>query len=293
MEEKHFGPIWVLSTENRGRYPDCNSIFIQGPDILIDPAAEKSRLEEICRDEGVSEVWLSHAHEDHLKNLYLFGDRPLAADEKDALAVTDIELFLDSYGVAGETRKYWRDYVLDKFNFRPREVSRILQPGEVIDLGSVTVDVIGTPGHTPGHLAFFFREPEVLFLADYDLTKFGPWYGDLRSSISDTVASIDKLRNWPAKVWITSHERGILDEPPGQLWDDYLHVITVREEKLLDLLSEPRSFEEIIRACIVYWEPRKPEGFFDLGERGHMIKHLDKLMNEGRVLREKDKFVRL
>jgi len=293
MKEEHFGPVWFLPGENRGRYPNCNSIFIQGTDVLIDPAAERKRLDQIRSDHGVSEVWLSHVHEDHFKNLDLFDDRPLAISEKDAPAITDIELILGSYGVEGNTRKYWRNYLLEDFGFRSRTASRFLQPGEVIDLGKITVDVIPTPGHTPGHLAFFFREPEVLFLGDYDLTKFGPWYGDLKSSIEDTINTINKLRKWPARVWITSHEAGILEENPGRIWDDYLKVIFVREEKLLNLLKEPRSLEEIIRAGIVYWGPRKPQEFFELGERGHMIKHLEKLINEGLVVREKDKFVRL
>jgi len=293
MKEEHFGPVWFLPGENRGRYPNCNSIFIQGTDVLIDPAAERKRVDQIRSDHGVSEVWLSHVHEDHFKNLDLFDDRPLAISEKDAPAITDIELILGSYGVEGNTRKYWRNYLLEDFGFRSRTASRFLQPGEVIDLGKITVDVIPTPGHTPGHLAFFFREPEVLFLGDYDLTKFGPWYGDLKSSIEDTINTINKLRKWPARVWITSHEAGILEENPGRIWDDYLKVIFVREEKLLNLLKEPRSLEEIIRAGIVYWGPRKPQEFFELGERGHMIKHLEKLINEGLVVREKDKFVRL
>jgi len=129
-------------------------------------------------------------------------------------------------------------------------------------------------------------------LGDYDLSKFGPWYADLRSSIEDTINTINKLRQYPARVWITSHERGTLEEDPGHLWDDYIKVIFVREAKLLNLLKEPHSLEEIIHACIIYWEPRKPEEFFDLGERGHMIKHLEKLIGEGLVVREKDKFVR-
>jgi hypothetical protein len=49
--------------------------------------------------------------------------------------------------------------------------------------------------------------------------------------------------------------------------------------------------EEIVRAFIIYWGPKKPEGFFDLGERGHMVKHLEKLIEEGLVVLEKDKFV--
>jgi predicted transcriptional regulator len=101
------------------------------------------------------------------------------------------------------------------------------------------------------------------------------------------------LRRWRAKVFITSHEMGTLENIPSRMWDDYLNVISVREEKLLNLLKEPHSLEEIIHSCIVYWGPRKPKEFFELGERGHMVKHLEKLIDEGLVVQEKDKFVSL
>jgi glyoxylase-like metal-dependent hydrolase (beta-lactamase superfamily II) len=293
MEERHFGPVWFLPGENKGRYPNCNSVFINGPDILIDPSAERRRLEQIRDEHGVSEIWLSHVHEDHIKYLSLFGDHPLAISEKDAPAITDIEMLLDSYGAEGDIRMYWRNYIREDFNFQSRRVSHFLKPGEVINLGTVTVDVIPAPGHTPGNVAFYFREPEVLFLGDYDLTKFGPWYGDLKSSIKDTISTINLLRSKQAKVFLTSHEMGALEKPSNRMWEDYLNVIAVREEKLLQLLDEPRSLEEIVGACIVYWSPRDPKGFFELGERGHMVKHLEKLIDEHLVVQEGEKFVRL
>jgi len=286
-----FGPVFFLPSENRGRYPNCHSIYIDGPGIIIDPASNRERLVQIRDEYGVNEVWLSHAHEDHIKYLGLFEDLPLALSEPDAPAMAHVENLLSAYGVEGHVREYWRNFVEDNFGFRPRTASRFLRPGDIIDLGTVTVEVIGTPGHTPGHLSFFFREPRVLFMGDYDLTKFGPWYADVFGSIQGTIHSINRLRHWPAKVWLVSHETGVFEEAPGRRWDDYLGVITVREEKLLNLLKKPRSFEEIVDACIVYWRHREPSEFYDLGERGHMAKHLEKLMGENRVARVGQNYV--
>ena len=39
IAEKHFGPIWFIPGENKGKYPFCHSIYIEGPGILIDPAS--------------------------------------------------------------------------------------------------------------------------------------------------------------------------------------------------------------------------------------------------------------
>ena len=155
------------------------------------------------------------------------------------------------------------------------------------------MEVIAAPGHTPGNLAFYFKEPGVLFLGDYDLTPFGPWYGDVDSSIEETMESIDRLRRIPAKVWIPGHGQSIFEENPGPLWDAYVNVILQREEKLLDLLSRPRDRQEIIEAWIVYGKPKEPRYFFDFAEWAIMGKHLERLIRQGRVAHDEGKYVRL
>jgi len=39
MEKQHFGPVWFIAGENRGRYPSCHSVYVDGPGVLIDPAS--------------------------------------------------------------------------------------------------------------------------------------------------------------------------------------------------------------------------------------------------------------
>ncbi len=294
MEHRYFGPVMFITGNKQGRYPFCHSIYIEGAQILIDPASNRQGLVELRENFGVREVWLSHWHEDHIMHLDLFDDLPLLISEPDARPLSDLERFIDAYGSSdAEERNYWRTVLLEKFNFKPRSASRFLKSGEIFHLDTVTVEIIGAPGHTPGHIALHFKEPQVLFLADYDLTRFGPWYGDVDSSIESTVDSIKRLRNIPAQIWLVGHETGIFEEDPGDLWDQYLGVIDKRESKLLDLLNEPRTLSDIVEASIIYGKPREPKAFYQLGERGHMIKHLEKLINEGVVLKNKDKYVKL
>ena len=134
--------------------------------------------------------------------------------------------------------------------------------------------------------------PEILFLGDYDLTPFGPWYGDRASSIRQTITSIERLRKIPAKIWQTCHERDIFEEPPGDLWDQYQTVIRQREEKLLDLLDEPRTMEDIVNAWIVYRRPREPKEFYAFAEQATMQKHLDDLMADSTVKKADGRYYR-
>lgn len=43
---------------------------------------------------------------------------------------------------------------------------RELKDGDVFDLGGIRVECIHTPGHTPGHMAFYCREANIAFTGD-------------------------------------------------------------------------------------------------------------------------------
>ncbi len=294
MPERCFGPIRFIPGKNNGKYPFCHSLYIDGAGILIDPASDRDRLKCLKEERGVGQVWLSHWHEDHFMHLDLFEDRPLLISRADATQLADVELFLDGYGIETEAhRRVWREIVTTQFHFRPRRPDGFLKGGQQIRLEDLTVDIIPTPGHTPGHLCFYFQEPGVLFLGDYDLTPFGPWYGDRDSSIQETIASIERLKQIPATTWLTSHETGIFEEDPGNLWDQYLAVIDRRQSRLLDYLLEPRTMADIVDAWIVYQRPREPRAFYALAEAMIMQKHLDLLVANSRVVKDGESYVRI
>lgn len=291
MGEQVFGAIRFIPGRNHGKYPACNSLYIEGARILIDPASDRDRLERLRDEDGVDAVWLSHWHEDHMAHLDLFEEVPIWICELDAPPLRDIETFMDWYDMEEESyRAHWRRVLADQFHLRPREPAGFLSPGQRIELGGVTVEVIHTPGHTPGHLAFRFPDAGILFVGDYDLTSFGPWYGDRYSDIDQTVASVNLLRVIDARLWITGHETGVLREPPGELWDRYLEVIWSRERRLLDLLREPRTMEEIVEAWIVYGKPREPREFFAFGERAIMGKHIQRLLSRGLICQQDGRY---
>lgn len=293
IQEACFGPVRFLPGPNRGKYPHCHSIYVEGAGLLIDPGSDRGRLQRLRAAEGVREVWLSHWHEDHIAHLDLFDDLPLRMSRQDAPMLADVETFLDAYGMERpDFRRHWRALLENEFRFRPRLPVGFLADGEVLRRGPVTIEILHTPGHTPGHLAFHFREPDVLFMGDYDLTPFGPWYGDRDASVELTEASVARLRRVPAKIRLTGHEQGVFETDPCGLWDDYLGVIRTREQRLLEFLEAPRTREEIVAAWIVYGRPREPAAYYAFGEEAIMGKHLRRLMSDGRVVRCADRYVR-
>ena len=223
--------------------------------------------------------------------LGLFSDRELWMPGQDASAMRSVEHILDLYGIYDrEERGEWASFMTEHFNYTSREVNRSFEREETIDLGGLTVTTIPAPGHTAGNTAFYFPDEGVLFIGDYDLLPFGPWYGDRDSDIDQLIASAHRLRGLPARVWVTSHAAGFFTDDPGDLWDRYLSVIDRREQDLIAFLSRPRTIGEIVDARIVYKKPKEPKLFFDFGEQAIMTKHLDRLVRRGEVVLEEDRF---
>ncbi|MBX3677463.1 MAG: MBL fold metallo-hydrolase [Rhodocyclaceae bacterium] len=293
-EERAFGPVRLIPAANQGRYPHSHSVYVEGAGVLIDAGADEDRYRALIDGPGVKEVWLSHWHEDHLAYLDLFEGLPLRQMAGESAPLSGLETFLDWYGFAEEEfREYWRHQLTTQFHYRPRRVTHPFTPGEVIDMGSCTAEVIHAPGHTPGFTAFFFREPAVAFLGDYDLTRFGPWYGDRDGSIDETIASVRRLQQLPAKAWLTSHEDGCFEGDVAETFDRYLAVIDEREAKLLDFLAAPRTLADIVAKCIVYRKPREPRAFFEWGEGAIMGKHLERLLKNGAIALEDGRYRRI
>ena len=293
MAERRFGPVRFLAGPNNGKYPCCHSLYIEGAGVLIDPASDRERLIRLKKESGVKAVWLSHWHEDHITHLDLFEELPLWISQEDAPMLSDIEIFLDGYGIENtDHRKFWREIMVDQFHYRPRLANQFFRDGQQIRLETVSVEALHTPGHTPGHFAFFFKEPKVLFLGDYDLSWFGPWYGDRESSIEETIRSVERLKKIPAKIWLTGHETGVFESDPGELWNTYLSVITNRTDKLLQHLETPRTMNEIVEAWIVYGRKRDPEALFAFAEEALMKKHLEMLMKKSVISKRGEQYHR-
>ena len=184
----------------------------------------------------------------------------------------------------------WRRIMICQFRYRPRHPDRTFGDGESFNFGKTRAEVVHTPGHTPGHSCFFFPREELLFLADLDLSRFGPWYGDTYSDLDAIIASVARVRRIQARYYLASHEQGLFTAPIDDLLDRYLAVVEEREQKLVECLREPRTREDIIGARIVYGRPREPKSFYDFGEWALMKKHLERMERRGEVREEDGKW---
>jgi len=291
MENK-FGQLLFIPGENGARYPNCNSLYIDDElSAIIDPASGETALKKISGERNVDVIVNTHYHEDHIGLNYLFPEADLYVHQEDAPCLKSLDTFMDYEDITGtEFEEMWRKILVSEFHYVERTPARELQDGDVIDFGKMKMEVVHTPGHTIGHSSFYFPDEGVLFMGDLDLSSFGPYYGSRVADIDQTKESVRRLMQVPARVYITSHERGIVHGDITELAEAYISIIDEREQDLVEYLSEPRTFDEIIDQWIIYKKPRKPLEFYLFGERAMIKKHLEQLMKRGRVVLQGERY---
>jgi glyoxylase-like metal-dependent hydrolase (beta-lactamase superfamily II) len=276
------GRILLIEGGKGGRYPYAHSLYLRdGGGVLFDCGSDLQDILRLKEQEGLRVVVMTHYHEDHFQFLHMLPDVEVWASEEDAPALESFDVLLDRYGVPGtEWESFFRDLLSGKFSFRPRRIARRIADGERLRFGRTEVIAVIAPGHTPGHLCPLFPSEGILFLADYDLTDFGPWYGDKPGDIGSFRCSAKRLAEIGAAIHVVSHESPVHRGSIASKVEVYLSRIDRREEALRDFLRKPRSMREIIDRRIVYGEGR-PGPWFDYGEWALLSKHLEGMVARG------------
>ncbi len=283
--------IWLIEGGKGGRYPYSHSLYIRdGGGFLVDCGSDFDDIARIRREEGLAAVVMTHYHEDHFLFLHRFPEVAVWASEGDAPALESYDLFLDWYGVSGtESEPFFRALFAEKFPYVPRRVARRISDRERLRFGGTEAVAVVAPGHTPGHLCLHFPADGILFMADYDLTAFGPWYGDKPGSIDAFRRSATMLAGIGAPVNVVSHEEPVHRGDIRGRTERYLSVIDRREGALRAYLREPRTRDEIVAERIVYGRERTGP-WFDYGEWALLAKHLERMEAGGEIVREEGRY---
>ena len=110
-----------------------------GEAVVIDANRNIDQYLRAAADEGVR---LTHVTETHIHADYLSGSRELAAEAGATLLLSD------------EGGPDWR------YAFAQESNAVLLKDGDRFDVGSVRIDVMHTPGHTPEHLTFLVTDTQ-------------------------------------------------------------------------------------------------------------------------------------
>ncbi|MCF8483198.1 MAG: hydroxyacylglutathione hydrolase [Rhodospirillum sp.] len=137
-------------------------------------------------------------------------------------------------------------------------IDRTVVDGDRIMLGGARAEVIATPGHTSGHVSYWFPASHALFCGD---TLFSAGCGRLfEGTASQMWASLSRLRDLPAETLIfCAHEYtqsnitfALTVDPRNQaLRDRAIEVDTLRAEgnpTIPSFLGQERAFNPFLRA---------------------------------------------
>lgn len=275
-----YGGVSVLVGAKRGAYPYNNSLLVRGTtaSLVVDPS-----LSLLDAAPPADVVLVSHAHEDHIAGLGNY-DVPVHVHEGDLEALRSRAALVAGFGLPPDAVDEADAMLRDEFHVRGRPDATGFADGAVFDLGGRTVTVVHLPGHTAGHCGFLIEPDGFLFVADIDLTSFGPYYGDVGSDLADFEASMRRCREFDARWYGTSHQKGVIEGAAefGRRLDAFVGVVERREATLLAFLGEPRTVEEIVEHRLVY-RPHVEGSHVRPVERRTAVRHLDRLMREGRV----------
>jgi glyoxylase-like metal-dependent hydrolase (beta-lactamase superfamily II) len=277
------GRATVLAGDDGGRYPHGHAMVVEGREerVLIDPSLSVAAAPPLA---GIARLLISHAHEDHLAGVLRYPTTPIHAHEADVEGLRSLDGLMAVYGMPPATEARWRQEVVERFHYVPRPDAAAFRDGERFDIGGVTLHAIHLPGHTSGHSAFLVEPDGVLFLADIDLSSFGPYYGDAASSIDAFEHSLVRCRMLEARFYVTFHHKGVVEGRAAflSLLDDYAAVIGRREQTLAQWLGEPHTLDEIVAHRFIY-RPHVTTLFVEAVERRSAVLHLERLIQRGVV----------
>lgn len=280
-----FGRVTVFFGEKNGKYPDANQVIVRGSDTQAafdTPIVANHIGQEFDRSDLVI---LGHVHEDHMAGLHRLPKAPVHVHEADLAAARSWEGLRAAYGsdesyVADMLARFKRD-----FFYVPRPDAIGYADGAVWELGGSRVRAFHAPGHTAGHSVLLVEPEGVAFIGDIDLSSFGPYYGDASSNLGDFRRTLARVADIPARVWVTSHHRGVYTDRERFLQDlaAYTHTLDKREQRLLDLLREsPKTLAQLVDCRLLY-----PPGHQDLwvvdAETRSISAHLDEMLSDGQV----------
>jgi glyoxylase-like metal-dependent hydrolase (beta-lactamase superfamily II) len=108
-----------------------------------------------------------------------------------------------------------------KYAIPPAPAGRILEDGDVVDLGDRVFEVIHTPGHSPGGIALY--EEATGTLLSGDIVYDGPLIDDAyHSLVRDYVVTLERMRDLAVSVVHGGHFPSFGETRFRQLIDQYL-----------------------------------------------------------------------
>jgi hydroxyacylglutathione hydrolase len=127
-----------------------------GSGLIVDPGEEPERILKTVEEMGVriDAILITHCHFDHIgavSPVATITGAPVYCPKLEVPVLADIMAFVPYAGFGP---------------FESYDADETVEGGEVLELAGLTIDVIATPGHSPGHVTYSLRGEEAIFSGD-------------------------------------------------------------------------------------------------------------------------------
>lgn len=256
-DSTRIGDVEFIWARNSREFLFSNSILIHGDrPVMVDPSASFSFIERIATANIVRTVLNTHYHGDHRSLNQLFGQKVIyASHELDAKPISDMRgYYRVSDGDPDSFYSQWITETFKKYKIVECPVALKLKEGDVLDTGGEKISIVHLPGHTAGHIGLYFENIDLLYISDIDLTPHGPWYANIYSNIDDFKKSIERVKKWECRYYVTSHGERLYDrETFIKKMERYEKQFDERDEKILEILkNNPCDMATLCSQGIVY-----------------------------------------
>lgn len=204
----------------------CNIWHVRGGarDLVIDSGLGMASLVETARDvfERPVTALATHSHYDHIGGLHEFDDRIAHRLEAEELSSPrgfaalvsgglDRGLVASIQAAGYELPDTLVDalpcpgYDIGAYRVAPAPATRLVEEGDIVEVGKRRFEVLHLPGHSPGSIGLWEADSGVLFSGDavYD----GPLLDELPGSdIAAYVQTMERLLDLPVTVVHAGHD---------------------------------------------------------------------------------------
>ena len=235
-------------------FKPTNSIRIG--DAILDTGHMSDVSTKVLREQlesgklkGTREIIITHPHVDHIggsealaevaekpHTVFKGGDKIIRDFVGYMLEVRKEQLELFSLGSKDAIREFLDSYFPVNQHYRDVNISRVVEEGEEIRVGKVTLTVIHTPGHEANHMALYHKPSGTLFSGDLIMDNAQFMYAPLTSSVRDYENSLRKVLRLKPSLIVPSHGGPI--ENPTEHLNKCLENVQRTKGRILNTLLE-------------------------------------------------------
>jgi len=278
-------------------FKPTNSIRIG--DAILDTGHMSDVSTKVLREQlesgklkGTREIIITHPHVDHIggsealaevaekpHTVFKGGDKIIRDFVGYMLEVRKEQLELFSLGSKDAIREFLDSYFPVNQHYRDVNISRVVEEGEEIRVGKVTLTVIHTPGHEANHMALYHKPSGTLFSGDLIMDNAQFMYAPLTSSVRDYENSLRKVLRLKPRLIVPSHGEPI--ENPTEHLNKCLENVQRTKGRILNTLMERGEIThfQLVESLFNTADPMGV-GFF----AAVVLSYLDYLEEEGKVV---------